>query len=122
DRYLVIVGVDFAEGEETVSIVAVVDERGLKRRLYASNLGEINVALYLFFCRRLEIELFESVAVEHHHPRLFRMGGIDKHTFCHSGITPGRATAAARTSADGAILCARKPPAPEAIPSSNDWR
>jgi hypothetical protein len=113
--------VNLAEGEETVPIAAVVDEGGLQRRLDASNLGEVDVTLYLFLGRRLEIELFETVAVENHHPRLFRVSGIDEHAFCHSGITPGRAIAAARKSAGGAILSARKPPAPEAIPLSNEW-
>jgi hypothetical protein len=50
------------------------------------------------------------------------VGGIDKHAFGHSGITPERATSAAeRKSAGGAIPCAEKPAAPEIIPSSNDW-
>ena len=39
DRDLVIVGMDFAEGEEAVAIAAVVDERRLQRRLYAGDLG-----------------------------------------------------------------------------------
>ena len=39
DRNLVIVGMDFVEGEEAVAIAAVIDERRLQRRLYARDLG-----------------------------------------------------------------------------------
>src|SRR5712671_1205660 len=120
NRDLEIIRVDLAEGEEAVSIVAVVYECGLERRLDAGNFGEINVTLYLLLGRRFEIEFFETVAVEHHHPRLFGVSGIDEHAFCHSGITPERAASAARKSAGGAILCARKPPAPGAIPPCNE--
>ena len=50
----------------------------------------------------LEIEFFETVAAEHHHPRLFRVSGIDEHALGHSGVTPERVSAAARKSAGGA--------------------
>src|SRR5712691_9591261 len=63
NRDLEIIRVDLAEGEEAVSIVAVVYECGLERRLDAGNFGEINVTLYLLLGRRFEIEFFETVAV-----------------------------------------------------------
>ena len=44
DRDLIIVGVDFGEGEKTVAIAAVVDEGGLERGLHAGHLGEIDIA------------------------------------------------------------------------------
>ncbi len=103
-----------------MAVAAVVDERRLQRRFDPRNLGEIDVALYLLLGRGFEIELFETMAVEHHHPRLFRVGGIDEHALCHSGITPGRAAAAVRNSAGGAVPCARKPAAPELIPVRKD--
>src|SRR5207249_2361848 len=65
--------------------------------------------------------LFETIAIEYHHPRLLRVGGVDEHALGHSGVTPGRAPAAARKSAGGAILWARKPAAPGVVPSSKDW-
>src|SRR6516164_7982380 len=120
-RDAVIVGVDFAKGEKPVAIAAVIDERRLQRRLDASDLCEVDVPFYLLLRGRLEIELFETVAAEHHHPRLFRMSGINEHALGHSGITPKRATAAERKSAGGALPCAGKPAAPEIIPSSNEW-
>src|SRR5690606_20309907 len=39
DRNLVVVGVDFAEGEEAVPVTAIFDERRLKRRFDAGHLG-----------------------------------------------------------------------------------
>ena len=44
DRDLVIVGMDFAEREETVTIAAVIDEGGLQRRLDARHLRQIDIA------------------------------------------------------------------------------
>ena len=38
-RNLIIIGVDFGEGEETVPVAAIIDERRLKRRLDPRNLG-----------------------------------------------------------------------------------
>src|SRR5580704_14901060 len=101
-------------------MVAVIDKCRLQRGFNAGNFGEVDITLYLLLSGSFEIELFESIAVEHHHPGLFRVGGIDEHTSCHSGITPGRAAAAARKSAGGALLSARKPQAPEAIPLSDE--
>ena len=48
DRDLIVVGMDFAEGEEAVAVAAVVDEGGLQRRLDARHLGQIDVAAELF--------------------------------------------------------------------------
>ena len=121
DRDPEVIGVDLAKGEKAVAIPAVFDKGRLQRRLDARHLGQIDVAFYLLLCRRFEIELFETIAVEHHHPGLFRMCGIDEHALCHSGVTPGRAAAAARNSAGGAIPWVRKPATPELMPSGNDW-
>ena len=41
---LVIVGMDFVEGQESVAIAAVFDEGGLERRLHARDLGEVDIA------------------------------------------------------------------------------
>ncbi len=47
DGDLVVVGVDFAEGEEAVAIAAIFDEGRLQGRLYARDLGEVDVAAQL---------------------------------------------------------------------------
>jgi len=48
DRNLVIVGMDFAEGQEAVAVAAVIDEGGLQRGLDPRDLGQIDVAAKLF--------------------------------------------------------------------------
>jgi hypothetical protein len=83
DRDLVVVGMNFAEGEEAMAIAAIFDESRLQRRLYARDLGEINVAAKLFALRGLEIKLFDAIAADHDNPGLLRVGGIDKHFVGH---------------------------------------
>ena len=83
DRDLIVVGMDFAEGEEAVAVAAVFDEGGLQRRFDPRDLGEIDVAAKLFALRGFEIEFFDAVAADHHDPGLFRVGGIDKHFVGH---------------------------------------
>ena len=51
DRDLIVVGMDFAEGQKAVAIAAVVDEGGLQRRLDPRHLGQIDVAAKLFAVR-----------------------------------------------------------------------
>jgi hypothetical protein len=89
DRDLVVVGVDFAEGQEAVAIAAILDEGGLQRRLYARDLGEINIAAQLLALGSLEIKLFDSIATDHDDPGLFRVGGIDQHLVGHFGALDG---------------------------------
>ena len=44
DRNLVIIGMDFAESEKSVTIAAVIDKGGLQRRLDARHFGQIDIA------------------------------------------------------------------------------
>src|SRR3546814_3707271 len=44
---LVIIGMDFAERQESVAVATVIDERRLERRLDACHLGEIDIAFEL---------------------------------------------------------------------------
>src|SRR5207244_4101851 len=103
DRDSVVIRMDLAEGEKTVPVSAVIDERGLQRWFDPRHLGEVDVPFYLFFGGRLEVELFEPVAALHHHPGLLGVGGVDKHTLCHSGRTPRRAAAIAPRAVPGAV-------------------
>jgi len=89
DRYLIIVGMDFAEGEEAVAVTAIFDEGGLQRRLYARDLGEVDIAAQLFALRGLEIKFFDAIAADHNDPGLFRVGGIDQHFVGHFGTLDG---------------------------------
>src|SRR5204862_4344180 len=48
DRDLVIVGMDFAEGEEAVAIATIFDEGRLQRGFYPRDLREVDIAAQLF--------------------------------------------------------------------------
>ena len=89
DRDLVIVGVDFAEGEEAVAVAAIFDKGGLERRLYPRDLGEVDIAAQLLALGSLEIKFFDAIAADHDDPGLFRVGGIDQHLVGHIGTLGG---------------------------------
>jgi len=96
DRNLVIVGMDFAEGEEAVAVAAIFDEGRLQRRLYARDLGEVDIAAQLFALGGLEIKFFDAIATDHNDPGLFRVGGIDQHLVGHFGALDGGGRGARR--------------------------
>ena len=79
DRDLVVVGMDFAEGQEAVAVAAVVDEGRLQRRLHARHLGQIDIAAQQLACGRFVVELLYPAVAQHHDPGLFRVRGIDEH-------------------------------------------
>jgi hypothetical protein len=89
DRDLVIVGMDFAEGEEAVAVAAIFDEGGLQRRLYPRDLGEVDIAAQLFAVGGLEIKFFDAIAADHDDPGFFRVGRIDQHLVGHFGTLGG---------------------------------
>ena len=76
DRDLVVVGMDFGEGEEAVAVAAVLDEGRLERGLYAGDLGEVDVAPELPPRGGLEVEFLKPVTVSDDNPCLFRVDGI----------------------------------------------
>jgi len=96
DRDLVIVGVNFAERQEAVTVPAVFDERGLQRRFYACNLGEVDIAAQLFALGGLEIKFLDAIAADHDNPGLFRVGSIDQHLVGHFGALDGGGRGARR--------------------------
>ena len=73
DRDLIIVRVDFGEGEESVTVAAVIDERRLERRFDAGDFREINIAAKRLLTYGFEVEFIDSIAFEHDHPGLFRV-------------------------------------------------
>lgn len=83
NRDLIVVRMNFAEGEKAMTIAAVFDEGGLQRRLDARDLGEIDIAAQLLALGRLEIKFLDAIAADHDHPGLFRMSGIDQHFVGH---------------------------------------
>jgi hypothetical protein len=89
NRNLIIVGMDFAESEKTVTVAAILDEGSLKGWFYARDFGEIDIAAQLFALGSLEIKLFDAIAADHNDPGLFRVGGIDQHFVGHFGTLGG---------------------------------
>jgi hypothetical protein len=89
DRNLIIVRVNFAEGEEAVTVAAIFNEGGLEGWFYARDLGEVDIAAQLFALGGLEIKLFDSIAADHNDPGLFRVGGVDQHFVGHFGTLDG---------------------------------
>ena len=89
DRNLIIVGMDFAEGQEAVAVAAIFDEGRLQRRLDPGDLGEIDIAAELFALGGFEIELFNAIAADHDNPGLFRVGSVDQHFVGHFGTLDG---------------------------------
>ena len=83
DRDLIVVGMDFAEGQEAVTVAAVIDEGRLQRRLDARDLGQIDVAAKLLAVSGLEVEFLDTVAAQNHHPGFLRVGRIDEHLVGH---------------------------------------
>jgi hypothetical protein len=80
---LVIVGMDFAERQETVTIAAEVDESRLQGRFYPGNFSEIDIAFDLLVIGRLKVEFLNPVAFQHRHPGFFLVARIDKHARGH---------------------------------------
>ena len=96
DRDLIIVGMNFAEGEKSVAVSAVFDEGGLERRLDPRDLGEVDVAAQLLALGCLEIKFLDTIAADHDDPGLFRVGGIDQHLVGHFGTLGGGGRVAPR--------------------------
>ena len=80
---LVIVGMDFAEGEEAVTTAAVIDERRLQRRFNPGYLGKVDVALELLMFGGLKVEFFDPVTLDDRDTGFFPVASIDEHTHCH---------------------------------------
>ncbi len=83
DRDLIIVGMNFGEGQEAVAIAAIIHEGGLQRRLHTRHLGKIDIAANLFTGGGLEVEFLDAIAAQNYHPGFFRMGRVDQHFVGH---------------------------------------
>ena len=91
DRNLIVVRMNFAEGQEAVAVAAIFDEGGLERGLYPRDLGEVDVAAQLLALGGLKIKFFDAIAADYNDPGLFRVGGIDQHFVGHFGTLDGGA-------------------------------
>ena len=79
DGDLVIIGVDFAERQKSVTVATVFYKASLKRRFDPGHFGEVNVTFELSAGLRFDIEIFEPMVVGDHHPGFFGVGRIDEH-------------------------------------------
>ena len=82
-RDLVIIGVDFAEGEEAVTVSAVIDERRLERRFYPGDFGEIDIAFELLVLSGFEVKFLDPVPFGDRDPGFLRVARIDQHAHGH---------------------------------------
>ena len=112
DGDLIVVGMDFAKGEEAVAVAAEFDERGLEGGLYPGDFRQVDIALDVFLVGAFEVEFFKSVAACDDHPGFLQVRRIDQHAFrhlfCNSMTPPPRPPTGGRR---GAIF-STKPPAP----------
>src|SRR3546814_20868344 len=74
---------DFAEGQESVAIAAIFDERRLQRRFDAGNLVQIDIALELLVLGGLEIKLLDAVSLGYGDPGLFPVPRVDQNARGH---------------------------------------
>jgi hypothetical protein len=95
-RDLIVVGVDFAEGKETVTVSAILDESSLEGWFYAGYPREIDVSFELLLVLRLEIEFLDAVTAYYDNPRFLRVGGVYKHFVGHYFVSRRQPPAAAR--------------------------
>ena len=94
-RDLVVIRVDFAEGQEPVAIAAEIDEGRLQRRFDAGYLGEVDVAFDLLVFSGFKVEFFNPVALQHRHPGFFLVARIDQHALRHYKFSVRAAAASA---------------------------
>ncbi len=106
DGDLVVVGMDFREGQEALAVAAIFHEGRLQRRLHARHLGQIDIAFERPLGGGLEIEFLDLVTVENDDAGLFPVARVDEHAFGHSSLrAAGRAQTGAlamRLAGDGA--------------------
>ena len=88
NRNLVVVRMDFGEGEETVPVAAIFDEGGLQRGFYPGDACEIDVSAQLLARFGLKVEFLDSVAPQDHDSGFLPVGGIDEHLVCHGNWSP----------------------------------
>ncbi len=90
-RYLIIIGMDFAERQEAMAVSAILDKSGLKRWLYPRDTGEVDISAKLFLVLGFEIEFFNAVAACHDDTCFLRVGGVYQHLVGHYSVSSRRA-------------------------------
>ena len=104
DRDLIIVGMDFVEGEEALAVAAILHESRLQRRLNPRHLGKIDVSLERPLGRGLEIKFLDLRTVENNHAGLFPVAGVYQHAFHGNLRAAHRGAPSGHAASDGAAL------------------
>ena len=113
DGNLIVIGMDFAEGEESVALAAEIDEHGLERRFYPDDFGKVDIAFELLLGGGFKIEFFEVISACDDHPGFLRMGRVNQHAFDHIAYDLKTLQQRPASRADGAAsFVPAKPPAP----------
>jgi hypothetical protein len=73
DGDLIIIGVDFREGQKALPVAAILYERSLKRRLHARDFRELDFSFERPLGGGLEIKFLDLLAVQYDNPGLFRV-------------------------------------------------
>ena len=76
---LIIVGVNFVEGQEAVAVAAVIDESSLERGLHASYFCEIDITTKQLARCTFEVEFLYPAVTLHHDPSFLGMRSVDEH-------------------------------------------
>jgi len=82
-RDLVIIGVDFAEGQEAVAVAAIIDECRLQRRFDAGHLGKIDIPFELLVLGGLKVKFLDPVSLGDGDPGFLRVARVDQHAHGH---------------------------------------
>jgi hypothetical protein len=95
DRNLVVVGMDFTEGEEPVTVAAIFDKGCLKRGFDPGYAGEVDISFELLLVLGFKVEFFNTVTANDDNTCFLRVGGVYQHFVGHYFVSPRQPSAAA---------------------------
>ena len=81
DGDLIIIGMDFAEGQKPVAVSTVIDKSSLQGRLDPGYFCQIDVASELSPGLNFNVEIFQVVSADDCNPSLLGVRSVDKHSF-----------------------------------------
>ena len=72
---------NFLEGQETVTVFAIVDEAGFQRGLDTGDDALVDIALATLASSGLDVNVDQSLTIDDGNPQFFRMGCVEQHAF-----------------------------------------
>ena len=76
---------DFLQRQEAMTLRAVIDEAGFQGGFDAGDPAFVDIGLFLFAGRNLDVEIVEVLSVDDGHAQLFALSRVDQHTL-HCGF------------------------------------